>query len=227
MQIRRSGRPSGIHGPTLVTAAVLSLLALGSMAQVQTLFSDNFESSAHPGGSHTTSDPNALTVYSRNASGGSAVIANDATFGSNALTLTDTDGASGTSYAIIMNLPYRLTLNNVGDSLTVNFKFHYVNNATATANGNTVPAGAAGGHFDPQHTGAHAGPQGSGHLGDLPVLQVAANGTATETLTAPRIIDVAALRGKALMIHVGGDNYSDQPAPLGGGGARIACGVLQ
>ena len=108
--------------------------------------------------------------------------------------------------------------------------FHVHENGScqpATANGDTVPAGAAGGHFDPRHTGAHAGPQGSGHLGDLPVLQVAANGTATETLTAPRIIDVAALRGKALMIHVGGDNYSDQPAPLGGGGARIACGVLQ
>ena len=31
----------------------------------------------------------------------------------------------------------------------------------------------------------------------------------------------------ALAIHVGGDNYSDQPAPLGGGGARIACGVVE
>jgi Cu-Zn family superoxide dismutase len=28
------------------------------------------------------------------------------------------------------------------------------------------------------------------------------------------------------MIHEGGDNYSDQPKPLGGGGARIACGVI-
>ena len=28
------------------------------------------------------------------------------------------------------------------------------------------------------------------------------------------------------MIHAGGDNYSDQPQPLGGGGARIACGVI-
>jgi len=27
------------------------------------------------------------------------------------------------------------------------------------------------------------------------------------------------------MIHAGGDNYSDQPEPLGGGGGRIACGV--
>ena len=29
------------------------------------------------------------------------------------------------------------------------------------------------------------------------------------------------------MIHAGGDNYSDQPKPNGGGGARIACGVIE
>jgi Cu-Zn family superoxide dismutase len=29
------------------------------------------------------------------------------------------------------------------------------------------------------------------------------------------------------MIHAGGDNYSDEPEPLGGGGARIACGVVE
>jgi Cu-Zn family superoxide dismutase len=97
----------------------------------------------------------------------------------------------------------------------------------ATTNDHATPAGAAGGHFDPENTGKHAGPRGDGHLGDLPVLQVGANGAATETLTAPRIKDVGALRGKALMIHAGGDNYSDQPEPLGGGGARIACGVLR
>ena len=96
-----------------------------------------------------------------------------------------------------------------------------------TANAHAVPAGAAGGHFDPEHTAKHAGPEGDGHLGDLPVLQVAADGTASITLTAPRIKDVGVLRGKAVMIHAGGDNYSDQPAPLGGGGARIACGLLQ
>jgi Cu-Zn family superoxide dismutase len=97
----------------------------------------------------------------------------------------------------------------------------------AAANGHATPAGAAGGHFDPQRTGKHAGPRGEGHLGDLPVLQVAANGAAAETLAAPRIKDVGALRGKTVMIHAGGDNYSDQPEPLGGGGARIACGVLR
>jgi Cu-Zn family superoxide dismutase len=29
------------------------------------------------------------------------------------------------------------------------------------------------------------------------------------------------------MIHAGGDTYSDMPAPLGGGGARLACGVIK
>jgi Cu-Zn family superoxide dismutase len=28
------------------------------------------------------------------------------------------------------------------------------------------------------------------------------------------------------MIHAGGDNHADHPAPLGGGGMRIACGVV-
>jgi Cu-Zn family superoxide dismutase len=27
------------------------------------------------------------------------------------------------------------------------------------------------------------------------------------------------------MVHVGGDNHSDHPAPLGGGGARMLCGI--
>jgi Cu-Zn family superoxide dismutase len=56
---------------------------------------------------------------------------------------------------------------------------------------------------------------------------VAADGTDSETLVAPRITDVNVLKGHSLMIHAGGDNYSDQPKPLGGGGARIACGVIQ
>jgi superoxide dismutase, Cu-Zn family len=30
-----------------------------------------------------------------------------------------------------------------------------------------------------------------------------------------------------VVIHEGGDNFSDQPKPLGGGGGRIACGVIK
>jgi Cu-Zn family superoxide dismutase len=85
---------------------------------------------------------------------------------------------------------------------------------------------AAGGHYDPNATGKHVGPTGSGgHAGDLPVLTVAADGTATETVHALRL-SVSSVRGRAIVIHEGGDNFSDQPKPLGGGGARIACGVV-
>ncbi|MBV9825970.1 MAG: superoxide dismutase family protein [Alphaproteobacteria bacterium] len=108
--------------------------------------------------------------------------------------------------------------------------FHVHENGSCdpgTANGSPVPAGGAGGHLDPQQTKHHEGPEGHGHLGDLPVLQVGAAGTADQKLTAAHIQDVTTLRGKAVVIHAGGDNYSDQPQPLGGGGARIACGVLQ
>ena len=92
--------------------------------------------------------------------------------------------------------------------------------------GKVVAAGAAGGHLDPQATGVHAGPGGVGHLGDLPALVVGSDGSATQTLTATRIASVRDLKARALMIHAGGDNYSDVPAPLGGGGARLACGVI-
>ena len=86
---------------------------------------------------------------------------------------------------------------------------------------------AAGGHYDPNKTGRHRGPHGAdGHLGDLPVLVVDADGTAKLPALAPRL-KTRDLRGRALMIHVGGDNYADEPAPLGGGGARIACGVFR
>jgi Cu-Zn family superoxide dismutase len=98
--------------------------------------------------------------------------------------------------------------------------------AAGEKDGKPVPAGAAGAHLDPDKTGIHMGPAGMGHLGDLPFITVAADGTAKETLAAPRIKSLDDLKGHALMIHVGGDNYSDQPAPLGGGGARLACGVI-
>lgn len=85
---------------------------------------------------------------------------------------------------------------------------------------------AAGGHYDPDKSGKHEGPTGHGHAGDLPALTVGADGGAKLRLVAPRL-KVADLKGRSLMIHAGGDNYSDQPQPLGGGGARIACGVVK
>lgn len=85
---------------------------------------------------------------------------------------------------------------------------------------------AAGGHYDPTNTGKHLGPRGEGHKGDLPALRVDVGGNATNAVIAPHL-KVADIKGRSIMIHAGGDDYSDQPNPLGGGGARIACGVVK
>ena len=105
--------------------------------------------------------------------------------------------------------------------------FHVHENASCDASekdGKMVAALAAGGHYDPAGSKRHGTPWGDGHLGDLPALYVAADGTATNPVLAPRL-KMADLKGRALMVHAGGDNHSDHPAALGGGGARIACGV--
>jgi len=111
-----------------------------------------------------------------------------------------------------------------------NHGFHVHANADCGAgeqNGTKVAGLAAGGHFDPMKTGKHLGPESTdGHKGDLPVLAVDANGKAAQPVVAPHLT-VAEAQGHAIVIHAGGDNYSDTPAPLGGGGARIACAVVK
>ena len=93
-------------------------------------------------------------------------------------------------------------------------------------NGQPAAGMAAGGHYDPANTGKHLGPNGEGHKGDMPVLTVDASGEATKAVVVPQLT-VADVKGRSIVIHAGGDNYADQPAPLGGGGARIACGVAK
>jgi Cu-Zn family superoxide dismutase len=97
--------------------------------------------------------------------------------------------------------------------------------APSEKGGKVIPGGAAGGHFDPGKTRTHAGPYGTGHLGDLPALCVEQNSTVTVPVLAPRL-QLSDLPGHALVIHQGGDTYSDQPN-LGGGGPRLACGVIK
>jgi Cu-Zn family superoxide dismutase len=109
---------------------------------------------------------------------------------------------------------------------THGFHVHELANCGAKEmDGKMTPGALAGGHYDPQKTGKHLGPDGSGHQGDLPALVVNADGTATAPVTAKHLA-LKDLEGKSLMVHEGGDNYSDQPKPLGGGGKRIACGVV-
>lgn len=92
--------------------------------------------------------------------------------------------------------------------------------------GKMVPALAAGGHYDPNGAKRHGLPWGDGHLGDLPALYVDDAGNANYPVLAPRL-KLADLKERSLMVHVGGDNHADHPAPLGGGGVRMMCGVIQ
>lgn len=93
----------------------------------------------------------------------------------------------------------------------------------AAKDGAPVAGLAAGPHYDPATTKSHKGPMGMGHQGDLPVLTATAKGI-SQTVTASRL-KLSDVQGRSLMIHEGGDNYSDTPEN-GGGKGRIACGVV-
>lgn len=87
---------------------------------------------------------------------------------------------------------------------------------------------AAGPHLDPMNTNQHAGPyKDNSHLGDLPSIYVTTEGLATTPVLAPRIKSLKEVEDHSLMIHAGGDNYADKPEKLGGGGARMVCGVIK
>jgi Cu-Zn family superoxide dismutase len=93
----------------------------------------------------------------------------------------------------------------------------------ATKDGKMEAGGAAGPHYDPEGKKSHKGPKGTGHKGDLPVLKSDAKGI-NQTVTAARL-KLDDVSGRALVIHEGGDNYTDSPEN-GGGKGRIACGVV-
>ena len=89
---------------------------------------------------------------------------------------------------------------------------------------------SAGGHFNPankQHGALN--PQGS-HAGDLPNLNVGADGngrleTATEQLTlGSGTSSLWDADGSALVIHAAPDDFKTDPT--GNAGARVACGVI-
>jgi superoxide dismutase, Cu-Zn family len=97
------------------------------------------------------------------------------------------------------------------------------NCAAAMKDGKMEPGGAAGAHYDPEAKKSHKGPQGAGHKGDLPALTANATGV-NETVMAPKL-KLSEVQGRALVIHAGGDNYSDSPEN-GGGQGRIACDIV-
>lgn len=99
-------------------------------------------------------------------------------------------------------------------------------NAGYDSNGNLIPAQKAGGHFDPEKTGKHLGPHSHGHKGDLLALHATSDGTVEVKFYRPNLT-LNEIKNRSLIIHEGGDNYMDIPLPLGGGGKRIACGIIK
>lgn len=86
---------------------------------------------------------------------------------------------------------------------------------------------SAGGHFNP--TDAEHGYKSAGgpHAGDMPNQYVGADGTLRAQVFNPSVTlnGDNPIRGKALMIHGGADDYQSQPS--GDAGNRQACAVIE
>ncbi|MFN2461414.1 MAG: superoxide dismutase family protein [Candidatus Velthaea sp.] len=100
-------------------------------------------------------------------------------------------------------------------------------NALRDTSGTATPFGAAGGHFDPAAAKMHKSPDGGGHAGDLPVLDVDDAGRARLAFYAVnlQVSGPNTIVGRAIVIHANPDNYTDTP-PNGGSGGRVACGEI-
>ncbi len=93
-----------------------------------------------------------------------------------------------------------------------------------------APFTSAGGHFNPG-TRQHGAMNDLGmHAGDMPNIQVGADGALTfDVLNSAVTLKAGANSlfkdgGTALMLHAGADDYKGDPA--GNAGARWACGVI-
>jgi Cu-Zn family superoxide dismutase len=103
--------------------------------------------------------------------------------------------------------------------------------APDASTGQTVPFGAAGGHFDPGASQHHRGPGQAptqGHAGDMPNLVVAADRTGTLRYVHPHAslgTGAQSVLGKAIVVHAQRDDYTTDPA--GNSGGRVLCGVIE
>ncbi|MGH2786272.1 MAG: superoxide dismutase family protein [Actinomycetota bacterium] len=135
-------------------------------------------------------------------------------------------------------------------ALTPGFKGFHIHStgvcdpqAVDPSTGNTVAFFTAGGHYNPT-TVTHGS-----HGGDMPVLQINADGTAWSRFKTDHY-DVADIIGRAVIVHAAADNFGNVPvgtgatqytpnstgttnttatgltANTGNAGARYACGVI-
>ena len=99
------------------------------------------------------------------------------------------------------------------------------------ATGQTVAFGAAGGHFDPgqsQRHGQPGAPAHQNHAGELPNINVGADGRGSLRYLNPNLSLSRApnsVLGRALVVHERPDDYTSNPA--GNSGPRQLCGVIE
>ena len=85
---------------------------------------------------------------------------------------------------------------------------------------------SAGGHWNPTaHKHGMNNPAGP-HAGDLPNVEVAANGVLSATVVVPNttIATLLDADGASIVVHAAADDYATDPS--GNSGARIACAVI-
>jgi Cu-Zn family superoxide dismutase len=86
---------------------------------------------------------------------------------------------------------------------------------------------SAGTHWNPTNK-QHGlnNPQGP-HAGDMPNVEVAANGVLDQTVILPHatMAELLDADGSSIMIHANADDYVSQPS--GNSGPKIACAVIQ
>lgn len=86
---------------------------------------------------------------------------------------------------------------------------------------------SAGGHWNPAARKHGLNNPAGPHGGDLPNVNVAANGVLSATVTLPgaSIASLLDADGAAIVLHAGPDDYMTDPS--GNSGGRIACAVIQ
>ena len=86
---------------------------------------------------------------------------------------------------------------------------------------------AAGGHWNPDNMAHGLSDPAGQHAGDMPNIEVKADGTGTLTYTLAQGATLAGMLdadGSAFIVHAGEDDQRTDPA--GNSGDRVACGVF-
>lgn len=99
------------------------------------------------------------------------------------------------------------------------------------ATGQIVDFGAAAGHFDPGNSRNHGRPgepMEHAHAGELPMLQVAADGRGALKYVNRHLSlapGATSVMGRTLVVHADPDDFVSDPA--GNSGARVLCGLIE